>query len=85
MVVLVGLGDGVSVGYGVTVGVDVKVGATRKLFSFSKDEHALITNNIPDNIPSNETLFIFPLFKIFAVSNLYFSELLFGTNSVMSI
>jgi len=55
MVVLVGLGDGVSVGYGVTVGVDVKVGATRKLFSFSKDEHALITNNIPDNMPSIRT------------------------------
>jgi hypothetical protein len=67
MVVLVGLGDGVSVGYGVTVGVDVKVGAARKLFSFSKDEHALITNSIPDNIPSNRTLFIFQFLKIFTV------------------
>ena len=71
MVVLVGLGDSVSVGDGVTdgaaVGVDVKVGAARKLFSFSKDEHALITNNIPNNMPSNWTLFIFQFFKIFTV------------------
>ena len=50
MVVLVGLGDSVSVGDGVTVGADVKVGAARKLFSFSRDEHALITNNIPEII-----------------------------------
>jgi hypothetical protein len=67
MVVLVGLGDGVSVGYGVTFGVDVKVAAATKSFSFSKDEHALITNYIPDNMLSNRTLFIFLLFKIFTV------------------
>jgi len=71
MVVLVGFGDSVSVGDGVLVGaavdVDNKVGAVFKLFSFSKDEHALITNNIPINIPSNRTLFIFQFIKIFTV------------------
>jgi len=71
MVVLVGFGDSVSVGDGVLVGaaidVDDKVGAVFKLFSFSKDEHALITNNVPKNMPSNRTLFIFQLIKIFTV------------------